>query len=196
VIGNAFFSIGNVPRERSLEKIGVRFQFWGISFPGFLQNAFEIRECPGGWANISWRAPAGYDAFQTHGGIKYFIASTRAMVLGISLTASSHVIFVEADWTPAILQQAEARLARIGQEAQGVLAQYLVLENSIDEKILAAGAGENDGDQPNNRRSWTVRLACTKAALWVHDAILAWARNSLVSDPSFKHRVDSADLLI
>jgi SWI/SNF-related matrix-associated actin-dependent regulator of chromatin subfamily A-like protein 1 len=75
------------------------------------------------------------------------------MVLGISLTASSHVIFVEADWTPAILEQAEARLARIGQEAQGVLAQYLVLENSIDEKILAAGAGENDGDQPNNRRS-------------------------------------------
>jgi len=78
------------------------------------------------------------DAFQKDKGIKYFVASTRAMGLGISLTASSHVIFVEADWTPAILEQAEARLARIGQEARGVLAQYLVLENSIDENILAA----------------------------------------------------------
>jgi SNF2 family DNA or RNA helicase len=64
------------------------------------------------------------------------------MGLGVTLTASRHVIFVEADWTPAILEQAEARLARIGQRSAGILAQYLVLENSIDEKILAAVQGK------------------------------------------------------
>ena len=78
------------------------------------------------------------DAFQTEGGdIKYFIASTRAFGLGVTLTAASHVVFVEPDWTPALLDQAEARAHRIGQDSR-VLVQYLVLENSLDEKILAA----------------------------------------------------------
>jgi SWI/SNF-related matrix-associated actin-dependent regulator 1 of chromatin subfamily A len=78
------------------------------------------------------------DAFQMKGsGIKYFIASTRAFGLGVTLTAASHVVFVEPDWTPALLDQAEARAHRIGQESR-VLVQYLVLENSLDEKILAA----------------------------------------------------------
>jgi SWI/SNF-related matrix-associated actin-dependent regulator of chromatin subfamily A-like protein 1 len=80
----------------------------------------------------------GVDAFQGQGnGIKYFIASTRAFGLGVTLTASSHVVFVEPDWTPALLDQAEARAHRIGQDST-VLAQYLVLENSLDERILAA----------------------------------------------------------
>ena len=57
---------------------------------------------------------------------------------GTTLTAASHVVFVEPDWTPALLDQAEMRLHRIGQEAASVLVQYLVLENSLDEKILAA----------------------------------------------------------
>jgi SWI/SNF-related matrix-associated actin-dependent regulator of chromatin subfamily A-like protein 1 len=78
------------------------------------------------------------DSFQTDEAVKCLIASTRAMGFGVTLTASAHVVFVEADWTPAILEQAEARLARIGQQASGVLAQYLVLEDSIDEKIFAA----------------------------------------------------------
>ena len=80
------------------------------------------------------------DAFQASGppGFKYFVASTRAMGQGVTLTAASHVVFVEPDWTPALLDQAEMRLHRIGQEAANVLVQYLVLENSLDEKILAA----------------------------------------------------------
>jgi SWI/SNF-related matrix-associated actin-dependent regulator 1 of chromatin subfamily A len=57
--------------------------------------------------------------------------------LGVTLTAVSHVVFVEPDWTPALLDQAEARAHRIGQDSR-VLVQYLVLENSLDEKILAA----------------------------------------------------------
>jgi SWI/SNF-related matrix-associated actin-dependent regulator 1 of chromatin subfamily A len=78
------------------------------------------------------------DAFQERENrIKYFIASTHAFGLGVTLTASSHVVFVEPDWTPALLDQAEARAHRIGQDST-VLVQYLVLENSLDERILAA----------------------------------------------------------
>jgi SWI/SNF-related matrix-associated actin-dependent regulator 1 of chromatin subfamily A len=103
-----------------------------------LQNAF-----PGesvlvtGQTSLRARQEA-VDAFQKPGSsIKYFIASTRAFSLGVTLTAASHVVFVEPDWTPALLDQAEARAHRIGQDSR-VLVQYLVLENSLDEKILAA----------------------------------------------------------
>jgi SWI/SNF-related matrix-associated actin-dependent regulator 1 of chromatin subfamily A len=77
------------------------------------------------------------DAFQRDDGIKYFVASTQTMGVGVTLTASARVIFVEQDWTPAMLEQAESRLHRIGQ-ADSVLSQYLVVHDSIDEKIMAA----------------------------------------------------------
>jgi SNF2 family DNA or RNA helicase len=77
------------------------------------------------------------DAFQAPGGPKYFIASTQAMGVGITLTAASRVIFVEQDWTPALLEQAESRAHRIGQK-DSVLVQYLVAGNSIDENIMEA----------------------------------------------------------
>ena len=63
--------------------------------------------------------------------------TTAAMGIGINLTASSQAIFVESDWTPGVLSQAESRLHRLGQ-SDSVLVQYLVIAGSIDEKILAA----------------------------------------------------------
>jgi SWI/SNF-related matrix-associated actin-dependent regulator 1 of chromatin subfamily A len=77
------------------------------------------------------------DRFQEPQGPKYFVASITAMGVGVTLTAASRVIFVEQSWTPAELEQAECRLHRIGQ-ANAVLSQYLVVRDSIDEKILSA----------------------------------------------------------
>jgi SWI/SNF-related matrix-associated actin-dependent regulator 1 of chromatin subfamily A len=57
------------------------------------------------------------------------------MGIGITLTASSRVIFVESDWTPAMMEQAESRVHRIGQ-SQGVLVQYLTVRDTIDERIM------------------------------------------------------------
>ena len=74
------------------------------------------------------------DHFQTDPNCKLFIASIKAGGIGITLTASSTVIFVELDWTPAIISQAEDRLHRIGQE-NAVLVQHLVINGSIDSKI-------------------------------------------------------------
>jgi SWI/SNF-related matrix-associated actin-dependent regulator 1 of chromatin subfamily A len=80
---------------------------------------------------------ARIDAFQNDPAIRFFVGSTAAMGLGINLTASSHAIVIEADWTPGVLHQAESRLHRPGQN-DSVLVQYLVIAGSIDEKILAA----------------------------------------------------------
>lgn len=71
------------------------------------------------------------DRFQNDPNIKLFIGSTIAAGVGLTLTASSHVIFAELDWVPANVTQAEDRTHRISQK-NSVLVQHLVLEGSLD----------------------------------------------------------------
>ena len=65
--------------------------------------------------------------FQNNPNIKLFIGSIQACGVGITLTASNTVLFVELDWTPANMRQAEDRVHRIGQEKK-VLIQLLYLQ--------------------------------------------------------------------
>jgi SWI/SNF-related matrix-associated actin-dependent regulator 1 of chromatin subfamily A len=74
------------------------------------------------------------DEFQTDPNVKIFFSSIKAGGVGLTLTASSTVIFVELDWTPSVISQAEDRCHRIGQE-NSVLIQHLVVNGSIDSKI-------------------------------------------------------------
>ena len=78
---------------------------------------------------------AAVDRFQTDPTCKVFLGSLMAAGVGITLTASSHVLFVEGDWVPGNLSQAEDRAHRIGQ-LESVLVQHLVLEDSIDATLL------------------------------------------------------------
>jgi SWI/SNF-related matrix-associated actin-dependent regulator of chromatin subfamily A-like protein 1 len=57
--------------------------------------------------------------------------------IGNTLTAANRAIFVEYSWVPGVNEQAEDRLHRITQ-SQNVYIQYLVLRNSLDEKVLHA----------------------------------------------------------
>ena len=74
------------------------------------------------------------DSFQNNTNIKLFVGSIQASGVGITLTASSHVVFGELDWVPGNMQQAEDRCHRIGQ-SESVLVQLLVLAESIDAKM-------------------------------------------------------------
>ena len=74
---------------------------------------------------------ANIDMFQNDPKCRLFIGSIKAAGVGITLTAASHIIFAELDWTPGWMSQCEDRVHRLGQE-DSVLIQHLVLEGSLD----------------------------------------------------------------
>jgi SNF2 family DNA or RNA helicase len=70
-------------------------------------------------------------AFQDPDGPQVIVCSLRAAGQGLTLTRASNVAFLELDWTPARLAQAEDRCHRIGQE-DSVTAWYLLAPDTID----------------------------------------------------------------
>lgn len=65
------------------------------------------------------------------GARRIFIGGLKAAGAGITLTRASTVVFIEIDWNPATLSQAEDRLCRIGQKKM-VHVLHLVLNNTLD----------------------------------------------------------------
>ena len=74
------------------------------------------------------------EAFQNDPAIEFFVGNIKAAGVGLTLTAASHGVFAELDWTPANVTQAEDRMHRIGQ-TESVLVQHVVLDGSLDAKI-------------------------------------------------------------
>jgi SNF2 family DNA or RNA helicase len=74
------------------------------------------------------------DTFQTDSNCKVFVSTLKAGGVGITLTASSDVLFLEQGWTPADMDQAADRAHRIGQQ-DSVTAWTLIAEGTIDEDI-------------------------------------------------------------
>lgn len=76
------------------------------------------------------------DEFQNNEKIFLFVGQIKASGVGLTLTKASATCFVEFGTTAPQHEQAEDRVHRIGQEADSVIAYYLVLENSIDMDIM------------------------------------------------------------
>lgn len=73
------------------------------------------------------------DSFQT-GDVEILVCGIKAASVGLTLTASNTVVFVELEWSPGPHSQAEDRTYRIGQ-SKPVTVYYLLLLGSIEEKI-------------------------------------------------------------
>jgi len=74
--------------------------------------------------------------FQTNKEKDLIFCSLKAGGVGLTLTASRIVAFLQAGWHPAIMVQAEDRAHRIGQK-RDVLCVNFVAKNTIEEKILS-----------------------------------------------------------
>ena len=94
------------------------------------------------------------DGFQA-GEIPVLVCSITAAGVGITLTRGSNAIFVESDWTPALMLQAMDRQHRIGQ-AKDVHAEILLALGTLDEHIQGTLAKKGEtlevilGDDSNS----------------------------------------------
>lgn len=96
-----------------------------------LKNIFPDALTITGDDNTEQREQAIYK-FQNDPSCKIIICSLQAGGVGITLTASNEVLFIEYPWTYALCEQAEDRTHRIGQQ-NNVRATYLLGDGTIDE---------------------------------------------------------------
>jgi len=74
------------------------------------------------------------DRFQKDPSVQLIVCSIKAAGVGITLTASSRVAFLELPWHPADCEQCEDRAHRVGQ-TDSVNCVYLLGKDTIDEHI-------------------------------------------------------------
>lgn len=78
---------------------------------------------------------AQVDKFQNDPTCRVFVGQIDAAGMGITLTAASQLLMVEASWVPSKNQQAIDRISRIGQ-TENCLARFVGLAGSIDEIVM------------------------------------------------------------
>lgn len=79
------------------------------------------------------RRASNIQAFQTSDNVRVFIMTTKTASVGITLTAGTHIIFVEPCQESHIKKQAIGRILRIGQ-THPVIITTLVTKNSFESK--------------------------------------------------------------
>lgn len=120
-----------------MEDTGEKLVVFAIhkSVVGKLKEAFPEAKIIDGSTAMKKRK-ASVDKFQNNDNCRLIIGNIQAMGVGLTLTASSTVLFAEIGWTPGEHNQAEDRVLRIGQEADSVNIYYIVGKDTIEEDIL------------------------------------------------------------
>jgi SWI/SNF-related matrix-associated actin-dependent regulator 1 of chromatin subfamily A len=123
------------------------------------------------------------DRFQEDPSCQLIICQIKAGGVGLTLTASSLVVFAELHWVPGEMTQAEDRLHRIGQ-TENVLVQHVVLRDSLDsnmartliakQAIIDQALDQRDGRKPPAQ-------AGAEKALGASEAVSRDSINSLAS---------------
>lgn len=75
------------------------------------------------------------EQFQNEPDCYYALLSITAASTGFTLTKASTVVFAELNWTPANMEQAEARAHRIGQ-SEVVTVYYMLAKDTIDQSMF------------------------------------------------------------
>ena len=101
----------------------------GDAFKQLYPNAVVIR---GGMSDIEKQRSV--DKFQNDPDCLLAICNIKAAGVGLTLTASSRVAFVEFPWTYADCEQCEDRAHRIGQK-DSVTCYYFLGKDTIDEQV-------------------------------------------------------------
>jgi SNF2 family DNA or RNA helicase len=90
---------------------------------------------------------AEVDMFQQDEGCRVFIGNIHAAGVGFTMTRASDVAFAEGDWVPAIIEQCEDRVCRIGQTAAKIMSYFLVANGSLDARIAQAAKVKEENIQ-------------------------------------------------
>lgn len=107
---------------------------------------------------------ASVDKFQNDPRCKIIVCNIKAGGVGITLTASNEVLFVELPWHPADCDQCEDRTHRIGQK-NSVRCGYMLGKGTIDEEIYKiieakrATANTITGTEDNVQREIIDRIS-------------------------------------
>ncbi|KAI9928355.1 hypothetical protein MW887_002393 [Aspergillus wentii] len=101
----------------TLKENGLRFEY--VRLDGKTSRA---------WRNLN------IHLFNSDERYRIFLISTRAGGEGINLTSASTVVFLDEDWNPQAMRQAEARVHRIGQ-TQPVTVFRLYSRGTVEEQI-------------------------------------------------------------
>jgi SWI/SNF-related matrix-associated actin-dependent regulator 1 of chromatin subfamily A len=68
--------------------------------------------------------------------LRILVCGMKAVGISVTLTRASTAVFAEEDWSPAVIDQAENRIHRIGsEEHSSVLYKHFVLKDSLDAYI-------------------------------------------------------------
>ncbi|KAE8350407.1 SNF2 family N-terminal domain-containing protein [Aspergillus coremiiformis] len=131
-----------------------------------------------GSTSAAWRNLSTY-LFEKDPRYMVFLISIRAGGEGLNLVSSSTVIFLDEDWNPQVMRQAEARVHRIGQKSP-VNIFKLQSKGTVEEQI--------------SRRIVKKAYVASKVMEDMHAAHDAYALGNMNNSQGFASAMDAEDL--